>query len=186
MTIKTVTILFARADSIYKTLDHCDVYDQARDALTWQGSTPIVAHPPCRAWGALANFARPLPGERELAPWAIEQIRLHGGVLEHPAASKLWKELSLPHPGATDKFGGWTLGIHQSDFGHRAEKKTLLYIVGCNPAAVPPIPHPMHYPSHVIATSRMKRHRPEVTKAEREATPEALAQWLVTVARACD
>lgn len=33
----TVAILFARADSVYKTLPGCDVYDIERDALTFPG-----------------------------------------------------------------------------------------------------------------------------------------------------
>ena len=44
-----VAVLFARADSIYKTLPGCDVYDIKRDARTWPGGCPVVAHPPCRA-----------------------------------------------------------------------------------------------------------------------------------------
>lgn len=83
---ETIAVLFARSDSIYKSLPGCDVYDIERDALTWPGGSPVVAHPPCRAWGSFAWRARPREGERECAPWAVEQIRRHGGVLEHPAA----------------------------------------------------------------------------------------------------
>ena len=39
----TVAVLFARADSIYKTLPACDVYDIARDARWWPGGGPVVA-----------------------------------------------------------------------------------------------------------------------------------------------
>jgi hypothetical protein len=49
--MREVAVLFARADSIYKTLAGCDVWDEARDALKWPGGAPIIAHPPCRAWG---------------------------------------------------------------------------------------------------------------------------------------
>ena len=181
-----ITILFARRDSIYKKLPGCDVYDADRDAKTWPGGTPIVAHPPCRAWGGLSYFARPLPGEKDLAPWAVEKIRQHGGVLEHPARSKLWHHMSLPPPGHRDKFGGSTIGINQSDFGHRAEKKTFLYIVGC---ALGDIPHPpllLAYPSHVIETRKKESPRPSVTKKEREATPRQLAGWLIAIARSCE
>ena len=62
-----VTILFARADSNYKTLQDCDVFDSRRDARRWPGGCPVVAHPPYRAWGRLRHFARPRPGEKELA-----------------------------------------------------------------------------------------------------------------------
>lgn len=103
---ETIAVLFARSDSIYKSLPGCDVYDIERDALTWPGGSPVVAHPPCRAWGSFAWRARPREGERECAPWAVEQIRRHGGVLEHPAASKLWPEHGLPEPGQRDAWGG--------------------------------------------------------------------------------
>lgn len=83
----TVAVLFARADSVYKTLPGTDVWDAARDARNWPGGVPVVAHPPCRAWGRLAHMAKPKPDEKDLARWAVAQVRRFGGVLEHPAAS---------------------------------------------------------------------------------------------------
>ena len=184
----TVAVLFARSDSIYKTLPGTDVYDAERDARTWGGGLPVVAHPPCRAWGAFAMFAKPRDDEKALAPWAIEQIRKFGGVLEHPNASKLWPAMGLPEPGKTDKFGGWTLPIHQHWFGHRAEKKTRLYIVGCKPQNIPDMPMVLGEATHVIGdVGRASKgtKRPEVSKAEREHTPPALAVWLVELAKRC-
>jgi hypothetical protein len=52
-----------------------------------------------------------------------------------------------------DEFGGWTLPIFQSSFGHRAEKATLLYIVGCEPADIPEMPLVLGDATHVIASS---------------------------------
>lgn len=188
MLTKTVAVLFARSDSHYKTLPECDVFDIDRDARTYAGANPIVAHPPCRAWGAFAMFAKPREDEKALAPWAIEQIRKNGGVLEHPNASKLWPELGLPEPGTVDQFGGWTLPIHQHWFGHRAEKKTRLYIVGCKPRDIPDMPMVLGQATHVIgdvgrASNGTKR--PEVSKDEREHTPPELARWLVDLAMRC-
>jgi hypothetical protein len=183
-----VAVLFARTDSIYKTIPGCDVYDIDRDARMFGGGLPIIAHPPCRAWGVFAMFANPRPDERALAPWAIEQIRLNGGVLEHPSGSKLWTELNLPSPGSRDEFGGWTLPIHQHWWGHRAEKKTFLYIVGCEPKDIPEIPLRLDKPTHVIGDVRdmQGNYRPEVSKQEREHTPPALAEWLVELALRCN
>jgi hypothetical protein len=184
----TMAVLFARADSIYKTLPGCDVWDAERDARNWPGGAPVVAHPPCRAWGQFAMFAKPREDERALAPWAIEQIRANGGVLEHPAGSKLWRELNLPEPGkGRDEFGGWSMGVHQHWFGHRAEKRTKLYIVGCGPLDVPVVPLRLDYPTHVIGDVGRagKGNRPEVSKAEREHTPPEFARWLVDLARRC-
>ena len=181
-------ILFARADSIYKQLPGTDVWDADRNALNCDNTEPGVYHPPCRAWGAFAMFANPRPGERELAIWSVWKIRKYGGVLEHPAASKLWPEMGLPRPGQRDEYGGFTVGIHQSWFGHKAEKKTLLYIVGIEPRDLPDMPMDLSYPTHVIgdvgrASNGTKR--PEISKAEREHTPIALAEWLVALARKC-
>jgi hypothetical protein len=91
--------------------------------------------------------------------------------------------------------GGWTLPITQHWWGHRAEKFTWLYIVGCRPDEIPPIPLHLGDATHVIAQSRVRRKdgsrlrkgmpgwRPEVSKAEREHTPTPLADWLVELAR---
>lgn len=180
-----IAVLFARADSVYKRLPGCDVWDIDRDARQWPGGAPVVAHPPCRAWGQLRHFAKPRPDERALAPWAVDQVRRWGGVLEHPRGSQLWPTLGLPAPGAgPDAHGGWTLGISQHWWGHRAEKLTLLYIVGCRPQDLPEIPMVLGEATHVIAMDKSARRgggtrlrkgmpgwRPEVSKAEREHTP---------------
>lgn len=189
-------MLFARADSNYKTIPGCDVWDVERDARKWPGGAPVVAHPPCRAWGRLRHFAKPRPDEKALALFAVEQVRRFGGVLEHPEKSTLWDVAGLPRPGQRDQFGGWTLPICQHWWGHRAEKATWLYVVGCEPGQVPEIPMVLGGSSHVIAQhrtmadgSRLKKGmpgwRPEVTKAEREHTPHQLAEWLAELARRC-
>lgn len=183
-----IAALFVRADSIYKQMEGVDCYDIERDARKWLGGCPVVAHPPCRAWGQFAMFAKPREDEKALAPWAIAQIRANGGVLEHPAGSQLWKELNLPEPGkGRDEFGGWSIGIHQHWWGHRAEKRTKLYIVGCDPQDIPPIPLRLDEPTHVIGDVGRagKGNRPEVSKAEREHTPPELAVWLVELASRC-
>ena len=190
----SVAGLFARADSIYKMLPGTDVFDIDRDARTWAGGSPVVAHPPCRSWGAFAMFAKPREDEKALAPWAIEQVRKNGGVLEHPKGSKLWAACCLPRPLQVDAWGGWTLPISQNWWGHRAEKMTWLYIVGVGPRDMPVIPLHLGHATHVITQSGHRKDgsrrrkgmpgwRPKVGLAEREHTPRALAEWLVEVAR---
>ena len=183
--ISFVSVLFARGDSNYKKLPICDVWDEERDALNWPGGTPVVAHPPCRAWGRLQAFANPKPGEKDLARWAVRQVRTWGGVLEHPAGSALWADQNLPKPGQRDECGGWTLPIVQMWWGHRAEKKTWLYIVGCEPTAIPLMPMKLGEATHVIQSRKRQDYRPHVTKAEREHTPPDLACWLVELALRC-
>lgn len=180
-----VAVLFARKDSVYKTLPSCDVWDIDRDARKWPGGVPVVAHPPCRAWGRLRQFANPREDEKALGPLAVDQVRRNGGVVEHPQESTLWAHCGLPRPGRfPDEHGGWSMVVDQFHFGHRAEKRTWLYIVGCEPDDVPPIPKRDGNPTHCVRPTKAYPRLPSITKAEREHTPEAFAQWLCELARA--
>lgn len=185
--MKTVSVLFARSDSVYKSLPGTDVFDIVRDALTFQPGQPVIAHPPCRAWGNLSHFAKPRHDEKQLAIWSIEQVRLNGGVLEHPAGSRLFRLSGMPSKGRYDSYGGFTIGINQSWFGHRAEKKTILYVCGCKLSDVPEVPFFLDYPTHVIESHSSKKYNrlPSVSKKEREQTPLDLAVWLLDLARRC-
>lgn len=181
----SIAVLFARRDSVYKTLDECDVWDEERDARKWPGGAPVIAHPPCRAWGRLRNFAKPAPHEKELAFMAVDAVRRFGGVLEHPEASTLWPAAGLPRPGERDEIGGWCFPISQKWWGHRAEKRTWLYIVGIEPRELPAFPIYLGEASHTVGLFSGRdrsRARPEIGKAEREHTPPALARWLVEIA----
>jgi hypothetical protein len=110
--VHKVSALFVRADSIYSDLLF-DVWDEARDARNYAGPWPVVAHPPCRAWGRLRQFAKPRPDEKQLALRAVELVRRYGGVLEHPFGSSLWAAAGLPLPGKIDAYGGWTVLVDQ-------------------------------------------------------------------------
>lgn len=170
-----VAVLFARRTSVYFDLA-VDVYDERRDARTFRGGRPVVAHPPCRAWGRLRRFAKPLPHERELALFAVEAVRANGGVLEHPAGSALWEAAGLPRPGAYDDFGGFALRVLQSWFGRRAPKATWLYVYGCDRDSVPEWPT-----ERQVGVGRVER----MCRAERERTPLPFAVWLCELAEAC-
>lgn len=180
-----VAVLFARTDSNYKAMPECDVYDIERDARTWSGGCPVVAHPPCRAWGLLRQFAKPREGEMQLAIDAVAHVRKFGGVLEHPARSSLWNHCALPKPGEfSDEFGGFSIEIDQFHWGHKAQKRTWLYIVGTE--NIPPMPRRQGQPTHVIKPMKNGTGAKICTKPEREHTPPALAKWLVELACRCD
>jgi len=193
-----IAALFVRADSHYHALPGVDAWDAVRDAMRWPGGCPVVAHPPCRAWGKLRDKANPRDGEKELARQAVRWVREFGGVLEHPAHSTLWAAMRMPLPRkGRDAWGGWTLPISQHWFGHRAEKMTWLYVVGCEPHEVPEVPLSLADPTHVVAQPKkrptvvrlrkgMQGWKPEISRAERELTPAPLAAWLVELARRCD
>lgn len=173
----TVAALFVRRDSIYKTFPGVDCFDIERDARTWAGGAGVVAHPPCRAFGRLRTFAKPRVDEKHLAYFAVAAVRKFGGVLEHPASSTLWAEQMLPRPGGSsqqfDAFGGWTLCVDQSWFGHTSQKRTWVYIVGLQPGDTPRIP---------LRLGRVHGKVETMSKAAREETPPAFAAWLVEVA----
>lgn len=181
----TVAVLFAREDSCYKALPGVEVFDAERDARTYDGPWPVVAHPPCRAWGRLRAFAKPRPDERNLGRLAVALVREFGGVLEHPAGSTLWPAQNLPRPGERDAFGGWTLAAPQKWWGHRAEKATWLYVVGCEPRDQPDMPLVLGEAAYVVQSRKRDDYRPHITKAEREHTPPELASWLVELANRC-
>jgi hypothetical protein len=110
-----------------------------------------------------------------------------GGVIEHPYGSTLWNEksLSLPLPGILDEFGGFTLCVNQSWWGHKAQKKTFLYIVGCPYDKLPPIPICFNAVEYVVRPAKNGRGAKIISKKEREATPINLAKWLIEVAMNC-
>jgi hypothetical protein len=169
-----VAALFCRRGSVYAELG-ADVWDEARDARRYRGEGPVIAHPPCRGWGRLRGQAKVVPGELELAMYAVRVVRRCGGVLEHPYASTLWRVARLAPPGFRDEHG-FTLCVDQFWFGHRAKKPTWLYIVGREPNSLPPYPLDLGFPSRTVEY---------MGRAERERTPEPMARWLLDVASGC-
>lgn len=166
----TPVALYVRRNGVYGQLG-VDAWDKDRGAQHYAGPHPVVAHPPCGPWG---RFAWRSLEDPTLAPLAVEQVRRWGGVLEHPAHSQLWRYFSLPLPGApADAHGGYTLAVEQSWWGHRAPKKTWLYVVGVAPDDVPPMPPPVPDPGGRIEF---------MCEAERERTPVAFARWLLDLA----
>jgi len=185
MIAKKYTALFCREDSAYKKREEWDVFDASRDAKTFKGCVPCVCHPPCRAWGMLSHMANPRPGEKELAFFAIEQIRKNGGILEHPAGSRIFKN-HLPDAGMfKDDYGGFSIIIDQFDFGHVAKKPTKLYICGIGIDELPPLPKKnTAEPERCITGFTVKVHgkyKKRCTQYQREYTPELLIDWFEAV-----
>ncbi len=165
-----IAVLYAEAKSVYKRFAWADVYDQQRDARTFSGDAPVIAHPPCRTWAKLAHMSTAPQSEKELAHHAIACVRANGGALEHPQGSKLFGEF-LPLPGERDSHG-WTLPIDQGPFGHPAKKRTFLYIVGVTPCDLPA------FPCWGYAQSTVEKQH----SGQRNATPYAFALWLLELA----
>ena len=140
-----VAALFVETDGIYFGLPNVDPWDKARDARTYAGPHPVVAHPPCERWGRYWGGAPRNPHQYQLgaddgcfaaALWAV---RTFGGVLEHPADSRAWEWFGLRKPPrdggwiAADLFCGWTCCVYQGHYGHMSGKATWLYANGWRP-----------------------------------------------------
>lgn len=176
-----IAVLFARADSAYKNSDLYDVYDVEKDARTFCKRMPVIAHPPCRAWGILSHMANPREGEKQLAYFALSQVRLNGGVLEHPHGSRLWAAAGLPPQGLFyDEFGGFTVEIDQYDFGHVAHKNTKLYICGISKNELPAMPVKNTAITDRSICGNVKGTK-RCTQYQREYTPDNLINWLTEI-----
>lgn len=174
-----VAALFVQSHGVYAAMPDVDAWPEERDARTYAGSIPVVAHPPCASWG---RYSKPTPASAARGPLrgddagcfaaALAAVRRCGGVIEHPAGSAAWPAHGLPEPmEAADSFGGWTLEVHQSWWGHCAIKPTWLYIVGTSRVCV--------YPAALGGGLRPLEH---LSKGQRAATPLAFARWLIELA----
>jgi len=147
-----VAALFVERDGAYYGLPNVDPWDRDRDARTYAGPYPVVAHPPCERWdyfwfgGTHVGSKRyELGDDNGCFAAALASVRRWGGILEHPANSRAWKHFGLVEPqedgGWTradwlDGFDGWTCCVDQGAYGHKARKTTWLYVHGVEPPAL--------------------------------------------------
>lgn len=146
-----IAALFVARNGVYWDLDGCDPWDEARDARTYRGPWPVVAHPPCARWGRywyggpmMHKLGRRLVKGDDGGCFAaaLAAVEVFGGVLEHPEASSAWATFGLAAPpkrgGWIMTRKGWTCCVEQGHYGHRARKATWLYAV---------LPHEVSPPS---------------------------------------
>jgi hypothetical protein len=165
----TVAALYVERAGPYPGLV-AEWFDQRRDARTYRGPGPVVAHPPCGPWSMLRAFCTLPEEQRQLAITAVDQVRTFGGVLEHPAHSTLWDYCHLPKPETlwADQYGGRSYQVLQGDYGHAAPKLTWLYAVRLGPC---PFVSPTGYhPGGLVE---------RMGKFARKATPHDFAEKLV-------
>lgn len=141
--MRTVAALFVAPNGSYIGLDGVDPWTEARDARTYSGPHPVVAHPPCQRWGKFWA-GQPLhikrTGERKIKgddggcfESALDSVREFGGILEHPEGSHAFAHFGLGKP---PRSGGWVEAdddfgmiccVEQGRYGHYARKPTWLY-----------------------------------------------------------
>lgn len=140
-----IAALYVQTGGAYYGLPDVDPWDAERDARLYNGPHPVVAHPPCQRWGkfwAGQPLAIKRTGIRKKKgddggcfKAALSDVRIYGGVLEHPENSHAWAHFNLnppPREGgwvAADFYGGWTCCVEQGRYGHYARKPTWLYAV---------------------------------------------------------
>lgn len=182
---RKVAVLCVAKNSVYKQIPHCDVYDIDRDARTFPGGMPVVAHPPCRLWSAYcahqAKSENP-EAEKALGIWCVVQVNKFGGVVEQPAHSRLWDTCGLPKPGwAVDvRNHGFSIELPQFWFGDPREKSTWLWFNGVLPCDLPRIPFRLKPEGGDRRIWQLMS-----SKNQRERTPIAFAEWLVQCAKLC-
>lgn len=130
----------------YYGLEGVDPWDEERDARTYAGPWPVVAHPPCSRWCRLAGLVEARWGHRRgedggCFAAALSAVRRWGGVLEHPAYSDAWAAYDLPTPPRGGGWvrglcGGWSCHVEQGRYGHAAKKATWLYCYGVTPPSL--------------------------------------------------
>jgi hypothetical protein len=193
--VMRMAALFVQADGCYAGLPDVDAWPEARDARNYTGPLPVVAHPPCQLWGAMANVNYARWGGDHNKPGndggcfaaALASVRRFGGVLEHPAKTKAWAAHGLAQPAGIGWQrtidGGWVCEVWQSAYGHRAAKATWLYYHGTNP------PHELRW-ERPIGTHQIGFHdqrgkaanKPTLGRREANATPLEFRDELMRLA----
>lgn len=138
-----VAALYVQPNGVYAGLPDVDPWDEARDARTYAGPWPVVAHPPCSRWGRYFDGGPAARGTCTRGDndgcfaAALSAVNRLGGVLEHPEASAAWGAYNIatpPRAGGWVRAGlwqpGWTCCVEQGHYGHRAPKPTWLYAIG--------------------------------------------------------
>lgn len=189
----TVAALYIDRRGPYPSMPDVDCWDAERDARNYRGPHPIVAHPPCGPWGQLAHLCT--RQDPALAPLAVAQLIRWGGVLEHPANSKVFRHLGMPLPGDEPRtINGrvvWSMKVDQCLFGHVCRKPTVLLFADVPPDSIGELPadrEPTHVVSNFHASPEAKadlraRGLKVAGAAQKRRTPPAFADFLVRAAR---
>lgn len=189
-----IAALFVQENGCYADSENIDAWPEARDARTYTGDLPVVAHPPCQLWGAMAavNYSRwggehNKPGnDQGCFASALASVNRCGGVLEHPAKTRAWAAHGLEKPAGTgwSRSGdGWVCEVWQSAYGHRANKATWLYYRGASKPFELDWSRPVG--SHQVGFQDQRgkaRNKPTLSKREANATPESFKAVLVALA----
>ncbi len=182
-----VAALFVESGGCYFGLPLVDPWDLPRDARTYGGPWPVVAHPPCDRWHQLSavnhkRWGYKINEDGGCFASALACVRRFGGVLEHPAESRAFRFHGVPEPTTRgwqlSIEGDWVTEVDQAAYGHRARKRTWLLYHGKEP---PPLDWREVAGTHQIGL--FDQVRPQLPTAERASTPVAFRDTLLKMAR---
>lgn len=199
---KTVAALFVETGGCYFGLLGIDPWDKARDARNYPGNHPVIAHPPCERWGRYWHGSPRKPHQYILGDddgcfsAALDAVRRHGGVLEHPAWTRAYKAfgimpplrerwLPMPHD-------EWVCHVEQGHYGHMARKETWLFFKGPRPPDLIWGPAPQRLPQKALERYGYEKARRTGVMAYvggkekskiRAATPPTFRDLLILLAR---
>jgi hypothetical protein len=198
-----IAALYVETGGVYSTLPNVDPWDQVRDARTYVGPHPVVAHPPCQRWGRFWHGSPRKPHQFQLGDdggcfaAALAAVREWGGVFEHPADSHAWRVYGLTRPPRAggwiraDEHGGWTCYVEQGHYGHASHKATWLYVVGTNlpdlqwgpsPQRLDPVVLARHGYAYARRQGMVSRIGGKDKTAIRNATPVPFRDLLLSIA----
>lgn len=200
----TVAALYVQETGCYIGVPGVDPWPESRDARLYAGPHPVVAHPPCERWGRFwfggpqwlkdGHPRKVLGDDGGCFAAALVAVRKWGGVIEHPADSHAWRVHGLldpPRAGGwvpAGDFLGWTCCVSQGQYGHKGDKATWLYAVGC----ILPDLRWGHSGKRVLVAglSKARRERDRRTgivqamsRKQRAATPVPFRDLLLSMAR---
>jgi hypothetical protein len=124
-----IPVLCVMDGSNYRSVPGLDLYDKDRDAYTYDGTGKTICHPPCQQWSRLKAFARADKKEKELALFCYDLVIKHGGILEHPKGSSLFKYVNADRKKM--------FSVQQNWWGFPCKKDTILF---CNDVELLPFP----------------------------------------------
>lgn len=143
---RTVAALYVEPKGCYVGVPGVDPWDEARDARTYAGPHPVVAHPPCQRWGRFWHGSTRKPHQYQMGAdggcfaAALRAVQQWGGVIEHPADSHAWERYGINRPARAGGWlrarprghteDGWTCCVYQGHYGHPSGKATWLYVAG--------------------------------------------------------
>lgn len=204
---RQVAALYVEPAGCYAAVDAVDPWDERRDARTYPGPFPVVAHPPCQRWGRFWHGSPMRPHRFQLGDdggcfeAALRSIREFGGVIEHPAHSKAFDAFGVlkPRQGAGWTYdaanGFWVCYVEQGHYGHPSRKPTWLIVSGVPRESLPELcweKAPQQLPQWMIERYGYERARRigvvammggKDKTAKRNATPIPFRDVLLGIAR---